>query len=97
VQGDRAIALGMQRNGSTMNDISLQSDALSGARFGTGKMPVPQKRIFFIYSGVKFSPAAELARCPFHKKKIFLICFLSVELSPSHQLFAKYYGLFMLT
>lgn len=45
--GDRAIARPMQRNGSTINDISIQSDALSGARFGTGKMPVPQKKDFF--------------------------------------------------
>ncbi|WP_293143063.1 MULTISPECIES: hypothetical protein [unclassified Microcoleus] len=49
VQGDRP----MQQNGSTINDISIQSDALSGhraalsARLETGKILVPQKKGFF--------------------------------------------------
>ncbi|MCC3588525.1 hypothetical protein [Microcoleus sp. PH2017_30_WIL_O_A] len=80
-----------------MNDISIQSDALSGARFGTGKMPVPQKKDFFDLFWGEIIPGCGTGILPVPQKNIFLICFLSVELSPVHQLFAKYYGLFMLT
>ncbi|WP_293333196.1 hypothetical protein [Microcoleus sp. CAWBG58] len=53
VQGDRAIARPMQQNSSTINDICIQSDALSGdraalsVRLGMGKILVPQKKGFF--------------------------------------------------
>ncbi len=52
---DRAIARLMQRNGSTMNDISVQSDALSGdraalsARLGTGSPARSTKKDFFLF------------------------------------------------
>lgn len=93
----RAIAPPMQRHGSRIDRMCIQSDTLSGTRCGTGILPVPQKKDFFIYSGVKFSSAAEQALRPLPQKKIFLIGFFWVELSPVHQLFGKYYGLFILT